>query len=202
MAGKLSHDQARNLQNAIGSDRVMPVDTGAGVNLLYAGAKPGHINEIAGRAVDAIGSEATAGSPYMLRGRQGDTMFEELPWQSPEFGPPRSGAVTEGLLGALRQRHPEGGTYMDRLDNPETRAIAADALAKYSSMQKGKGGTNPALMNFLDIVSQKGLRALPKALRSREVLLPGLAAIGVGTLIIEEVQRELEAPQQGLLGGS
>ena len=203
LSQKMSQDQARRLQETIGTEGLMATDTGAGVNLLYGGAKPAELDGLLGRARGVLegteemkGAAKVTGTPYTLRGRVGDTMYRELPWGQGD------GAVTRDLLGTLRRRHPEGGTYMDRLDTPEIRTIAADAAAKYAGAAKQQGGTNPALMNFLGVVAEEGLRGLPAALRSKEILLPGLVALGISPVAIEELQREMGGPPQGLLEGS
>ncbi len=205
MGGKLSQEQARRLQETVGPRGFMATDTGAGVDLLYGGAHPQELSGLLGDARGVLeGTQGLKGAAklpddstaYPLRGRQGDTMYRELPWGQED------GAVTGELLGALRHRHPEGGTYMDRLDTPELRTIAADAAHKYSSMAKAQGGANPALMNFLGVIAEKGLRGLPAALRSKEILLPGLAALGVSPFVIEEIRREMDTPPPGLLEGS
>lgn len=176
---KVEPERMLGLLDKYDTDRIAAVDTGAGVNVLNWG------DRFANDQAEQIAGLLDA--PKYSRTREvssPDMNYPDLSgkWTAGEG----SRQVTENLVAEMGKLKPSD---LRRVDNDELRRAADGILKTYEGGAKKGEAVRGDLMNMLSIIRDGGLQGLKKALDDPSQLLPALAAVGLGPLVLQAASR-------------
>ena len=172
---KVSPERMLDFVTQYGMNRVIPADTGTGVNVLNSG------DRLARSEAQDIASRLSGNRDSYIRSREvSDPTMNYVDLSTEWLKPPGSRDVTRRMLNEIERLNSVRPGGLAGMDNAELREAAGKLHAIYDSHAQMGQTVRPDLMNLLRIMSQDGIDGLKAAMRDNKQLLPGL---GLATLV-------------------
>lgn len=157
-----------------GMNRVIPADTGTGVNVLNSGGR------LAASEARDVAARLSGNSDKYRRSREvSDPAMNYVDLSTEWLKPAGSRDVTRRMLDEIERLNSVTRGGLATMDNAELREAAGKLHTIYDSHAQMGQTVRPDLMNLLRIMSQDGIDGLKGAMRDNKQLLPGL---GLATL--------------------
>lgn len=158
-----------------GTNRLIPADTGAGVNVLNSG------DRLAWSEAQDVAARLSGSPDNFRRSKEvSDPAMNYVDLSTEWLKLPGSRGVTGRMLDEIERLNSVSPRGLGGLDNAELREAAGKLHAIYDSHGRMGATVRPDLMNLLRIMSQDGIDRLRAAVRDNKQLLPGL---GLATLV-------------------
>lgn len=172
---KVSPERMTDFVTQYGMNRVIPADTGTGVNVLNSG------DRLARSEAQDVASRLSGNPDNYIRSREvSDPTMNYVDLSTEWLKPPGSRGVTGRMLDEIERLNSVSPRGLGGMDNAELREAAGKLHAIYDSHARMGETVRPDLMNLLRIMSQDGIDGLKAAMRDNKQLLPGL---GLATLV-------------------